>query len=128
MDKQILSRFEDDMQLRGLAPSTKEAYGRHVRKYVEFIAKPFEESVQSDPNRYLLHLRRDRGLSAQTQNQCAAALRFLYSVTLDKPWSTDKILYRRAKGAAPFSVCVFLGRGAQIPRFQIGKKKAGGDK
>ena len=39
MNKKLLSRFERDMQLRGLSPLTQEAYLNKVQKFATFLGK-----------------------------------------------------------------------------------------
>ena len=35
MNRKVLSRFRDDMQLHGLSVHTQEAYERHVRRFLD---------------------------------------------------------------------------------------------
>ncbi len=81
MDELVI-KMEADMELRGFRPGTRTAYLRHVRKFAEHFGQDPRQLGLEEVERYLLLLTRERGLSASTRNQCAAALRFFYGTTL----------------------------------------------
>ena len=70
------------MELRGFRPGTRTAYLRHVRKFAEHFGQDPRQLGLEEVERYLLLSTRERGLSASTRNQCAAALRFFCGTTL----------------------------------------------
>ena len=90
MSKKLLNQFEQDLQLRGLAKSTQQAYLRAATKFIDFHARPLRRAKSRDVSKFLHHLMTDRRLCASTVNQHAAALRLLFTVTLDKSWARDK--------------------------------------
>jgi len=91
MQQKLLSRFERDMQLRGLSALTQEAYLRSVRRFADFLGKSPQKATARDVKRYLHDLMSKRHLTKQTVNQHAAALRLLFTVTLNKSWARNQI-------------------------------------
>ena len=81
----LLQQVRSCIQVRGWSPLTEEAYLRHVRKFSEHFGRCPSELGAEHAERYLLHLAQARKLSSSTRNQCAAALRFLYTVVLRRP-------------------------------------------
>lgn len=85
----LLDRMRQDMQLRGLAPRTQEAYLDAVTGVATFCRRPPHalESLSEDELRaYFLHLVRDRHASRSTVLQRRAGLRFLVETTLRRHW------------------------------------------
>jgi site-specific recombinase XerD len=91
MSQEILSQFQQDMQLRGFAPHTQQTYESYLRKFIEHAGKPPAELGLKDSKAYLLHLDRDLGRSISTRNVVAAALGFFFSETLGKDWGRERI-------------------------------------
>ena len=77
--------MRDDMELAGLAESTRDAYVRSVVKYVDHFCRPPARMGREEVRSFLLHLTRVRQLAAPTVIVYAAAIRFLYAVTLSRP-------------------------------------------
>ena len=77
----LRTRFIEDLKLRNLAPTTIEAYVRHVRQFAEHFGRSPEALGPEEIRQYQLHLI-DRQLSFSTINQCVCALLFLYRTTL----------------------------------------------
>ncbi|MBC7170868.1 MAG: site-specific integrase [Polyangiaceae bacterium] len=71
-----------DLALRGLSKNTRETYVRYARQFVAFHKRSPRQLGPEDVRRWLLHLRRERGLSARTVNVAMAALRFSFGTTL----------------------------------------------
>lgn len=93
--KQLLSKMQSAMTVRGLSPLTQDAYLRHVRKLNEHFGAHPAELGPEHAERYLLYLT-EVGRSASTRNQCAAALLFVYVVVLRRPQYAG--LLPKAKG------------------------------
>ena len=87
--------------LRGLRPSTIEAYVRIAAAFVRFFMRPPTELGADEVRRYLLHLRNVRGLVQTTINAHIAALRFLYAVTLHRPGVMQSFRAIRVEHPAP---------------------------
>ncbi len=97
-------RMAEDMKIRNLAPSTIDAYTYHVGKFAAFIgqqAKQLEAATPEDVRDYQLHLIEVRKVSFSSFNQAVCSLRFLYSVTLPKPWPVAMIPFGKRPRRLP---------------------------
>ena len=101
MSKKILNRFEQDLQLRGLTKLTREAYLRAAVKFMGFHAGPVSRAKSRDVSDFLHHLMSEKHFTASTVNQYVAALRLLFSVTLDKSWALEKIVFAKTPKKLP---------------------------
>ena len=101
MHRKLLSQFQQDMQLRGFGELTQKAYLNEVEKFGQFLGKSLRAAKAQDANRYLHHLMKEKGFSVPTVNQYAAALRLLFTVTLNKPWARERIVFAKAPKKLP---------------------------
>lgn len=97
---ELLKRLNDQMELRAFAEGTRRNYLRHVRSFGEHFGRCPSELALEEVEEYLLYLLRDRGLGVQSRNQCAAALRFLYGMTLGQEW-THAVPFARTPHTLP---------------------------
>lgn len=81
----LRDRMRDDMELAGLAESTREVYVRNAVAYVNHFCRPPGRMGREEVRSFLLHLMRVKGYAAATVIVYAAAIRFLYVVTLRRP-------------------------------------------
>ena len=79
-------RFIEDMQLRGLAPTTQRSYIHYVADFAKFYGLRPEKLDQEAVRQYQLHLVQERNLSPQSSNTFISAVQFLYVETLEMPW------------------------------------------
>ncbi len=85
----MTQRMAGDMKIRNLAQATIDAYTYHVGKFAEFIGtqgKELEAATPEDVRDFQVHLIEVRKMGWSSFNQAVCGLRFLYSVTLPKPW------------------------------------------
>jgi site-specific recombinase XerD len=101
MNRKLLSQFQQDMQLRGLGELTQQAYLNNVEKFGKFWGKSPRSATAKDLNRYLHHLMKEEKLTISTVNQYAAALKLFFTVTLDKPWARERIVFARVPKKLP---------------------------
>jgi integrase/recombinase XerD len=101
MQQKLLSQFQQDMQLRGLSPLTQEAYLNKVQKFAEVFGKSPQQANARDVNGFLHHLMTEKHFSLPTVNQYAAALRLFFTVTLDKGWAREKIVFAKVPKKLP---------------------------
>jgi site-specific recombinase XerD len=80
----LRQRMLDDMAMRGLREHTRRDYVRHVRGFASFLGRSPDTVTVEDVRRYQLH-QRESGAQAPTINSTVSALRFLFTVTLDRP-------------------------------------------
>ena len=83
-NEQLLNRLKVDLQLRGMSQSTLRAYPQHVRRFLDFSAKPAAELTCEDARQYLIHLLREGKVCNATINIYNAAIRFFFAVTLGR--------------------------------------------
>jgi hypothetical protein len=83
--EKLSEQMIQDMRLRGLSPLTEEAYLRYCARFVRFHQgrSPAEMGI-IQVNGYLGHLEQ-QGVGPSVRRSTAAALCFLYRVTLDRP-------------------------------------------
>jgi site-specific recombinase XerD len=77
--------MEADLRLRNLRPATQRNYLRFAQNFAVYHRRSPAEMGWEQVRSFLLHLREDKGLSPSTQKVYVAALKFLYTVTLNRP-------------------------------------------
>jgi integrase/recombinase XerD len=82
---ELRQRFIEDMQLRGLAPTTQRSYIHYVADFAKFYGLGPEKLDLEAVRQYQLHLV-ERKLSPQSINTFLSAVQFLYVETLEMPW------------------------------------------
>jgi site-specific recombinase XerD len=85
----LRQRFIEDMQLRGLAPTTQRSYIHYVEDYAKFFKTSPEKLDQEALRQYELHLLNERKLSPQSVNTFISSVQFLYVTTLEMPWGKE---------------------------------------
>lgn len=88
-------RFIEDMQLRGLAPTTQKNYLHSIAAYARYYNRSPELLDAEAIHQYLVYLLNERKVSAETVNSTVSALKFLYLTTLEMPWTDE--YFPRAK-------------------------------
>lgn len=81
-------------ELKGTPESSKESYFRRIKAFVRFLEQDnvsIEDIKVSDIQRYILYLKRDKGLSPGTINAYISSIKFFYTHILDKDWDSKKI-------------------------------------
>jgi integrase/recombinase XerD len=88
---QLRERMEQDLILRGLRPATRRNYLLYCRKFAAFFKRSPEELGEAEIRQFLLHHIEVQQLSYDSYRQIRAALKFLYTVTLKRPWAVAHI-------------------------------------
>ena len=78
----LRKKMIDDMVLRGLSERTQHRYVEAVAGLAKFYKRRPDTLGEEQVQRYLLHLRQERGLSASSTNVTLHALRFFFHKTL----------------------------------------------
>lgn len=82
-------------ELRDTPESSRESYLRRICAFINFVEdtrhKCLEDITDSDIQQYILHLKKDKGLSAGTINNYISSVRFFCTHILDKEWNSKKI-------------------------------------
>lgn len=88
---QLRERMEQDLQLRNLSPATRKNYLCYCRKFAGHFQRSPEELGEREIREFLMHALQIEQVSYQTYRQIVAALKFLYTVTLDREWEVERI-------------------------------------
>jgi integrase/recombinase XerD len=77
-------RMLQDMAMRGLREHTQHDYIRFVRDFASFLGRPPDTATAEDIRRFQVH-QAESGVQPPTINSSVSALRFFFTVTLDRP-------------------------------------------
>jgi site-specific recombinase XerD len=91
MEKTRRRLMIEDMQLRGLSPHTQAAYLMRVTLFARFCNKHPDHLGEKEIREYLLHLVNEKHASYGVVTQTYFALRFLYKITMKRPWDVEQI-------------------------------------
>jgi len=80
----LRARMIEDMSVRGFKDDTRRDYVRHVRAFAAFIGRSPDTATAEDLRRFQLH-QTQIGVQPPSINSAVAALRFFFTVTLDRP-------------------------------------------
>ena len=102
----LRQRMLEDMAIRNLAKNTQSSYLQQIIAYARHFHRAPEDLGPEEIRAYQLHLTQTRRLSASSVSVATGALRFLYKVTLKRPWAIDEIPMPKR----PFKLPVILSR------------------
>src|SRR3954462_7778616 len=80
----LRERMIEDMSVRGFSEKTRNDYIRNVRTFAAFIGRSPDTATAEDLRRFQLH-QTESGMQPPSINSAVAALRFFFTVTLDRP-------------------------------------------
>ena len=80
----LRERMIEDMIVRGFTEKTRHDYIRCVRTFAAFIGRAPDTATHEDLRRFQLH-QTETGVRPTSVNSAVSALRFLFSVTLERP-------------------------------------------
>ena len=80
----LRQRMIEDMSVRGFSEKTRHDYVRQVRAFAAFIGRSPDTATSEDLRRFQLH-QTETGVQPPSVNSAVSALRFFFSVTLDRP-------------------------------------------
>ncbi len=96
-----LKKMDAQLEARGNRPRTRQAYVSCVSRFVHRVKRRPAEITAAQVEQYFIHLTRDRGLSASTRNQYAAALRFYFETTMGRQNLCAKVVRARTSRPLP---------------------------
>ena len=88
----LRQRMLEDMQLRGLAPNTQEAYMRAVVQLAKYYGKSPELIGEEDLRRYFLYLKNEKQASRSTMTMALCGIKFLFEQTLQREWTVFELV------------------------------------
>jgi integrase-like protein len=80
----LRARMIEDMAVRGFTEKTRQDYIRHVHAFAGFIGRSPATATPDEIRGFQLH-QRQSGMQPPSINTAVSALRFLFTVTLDRP-------------------------------------------
>src|SRR6201988_3104887 len=80
----LRARMIEDMSVRGFSEKTRNDYIRNVRAFAAFVGRSPDTATAEDLRRFQLH-QTQTGVRPPSINSAVAALRFFFTVTLDRP-------------------------------------------
>ncbi|MCA9980806.1 MAG: site-specific integrase [Anaerolineales bacterium] len=87
-----------DLQLRGLATKTQEAYIRAVRQLAAHYHKPPDQITEEELRAYFLYLKNEKQASRSAQTIALCGIKFFYKQTLHREWQVfDLVRVPKAK-------------------------------
>lgn len=86
----LRQRMVEDMRLRNLSAGTQRSYIHYVEQYARYFWMSPDRLGLDDVRNYQLYLIEQRQLAPPSINAFVAAAKFLYTVTLEMPWSDQQ--------------------------------------
>src|SRR5262245_48525764 len=94
---QLQERMAEDLRLRNFSPATCRNYLLYARAFAAFYWRSPADLGEPEVRAFLLHQIEVRGLAYESYRQVYAALKFLYTVTLKRPWAVAHIPFPRPR-------------------------------
>jgi integrase/recombinase XerD len=88
----LRQRMLEDMQIRNLSGKTQETYLMQVSLYARYFRRSPEGLGPRDIREYQVYLTNEKKLAPGSISIATAALRFLYTTTLKRPWDVAEVL------------------------------------
>ena len=114
-------RMLEDMAMRGLRSDTQHEYIRFVRGFAAFLGQSPDKATVEDIRRFQVH-QRESGVQPPTINCSVSALRFFFTVTLDRPDLSRRLVLARYPRKLPAVLSVEevgqLLEGAPGPKYK----------
>ena len=88
----LRQRMLEDMQVRNLSPLTQRSYVEHVSRFARHFGRSPVLLGPEEIRAYQVSLTNDKQLSPASIVVTVAALRFLYTVTLQKAWAVKSVI------------------------------------
>ena len=88
----LRQRMIEDLQLRGLAEKTQDAYVRAVRQLAEHYGKSPEQITEEELRQYFLYHKNVKKASRSTCTIALCGIKFFFQQTLGKEWTTFELV------------------------------------
>jgi integrase/recombinase XerD len=79
-------RMQEDLQLRGLAPTTQQCYLAAVHQLAQHYRRPPDQLSDAELRQYFLFLLNEKKVAESTFRIHLYGIRFFYERTLQRPW------------------------------------------
>jgi integrase/recombinase XerD len=88
----LRQKMLEDMQLRGLAKRTQEAYLHAVRQLAKHYHKPPDQIGEEELRQYFLFLKNEKHAARNTCTIALCGIKFFFQHTLGREWKTFELL------------------------------------
>jgi len=117
----LRARMIEDMTVRGFKEDTRRDYVRHVRAFAAFIDRSPDTATAEDLRLFQLH-QTQSGMQPPSINSAVSALRFFFTVTLDRPDLARRLTVvpypRRIPAVLSVEEVTLLLRAATAPKYK----------
>ena len=117
----LRARMIEDMSVRGFSEKTRHDYVRKVRAFTAFIGRSPDTAMAEDLRLFQLH-QTQSGMQPPSINSAVSALRFFFTVTLDRPdlarWLTIVREPRRLPAVLSVEEVTLLLQAAPGPKYK----------
>ena len=117
----LRARMIEDMTVRGFNEHTRRDYVRHVRSFAAFIGRSPDTATAEDLRLFQLH-QTQIGMQPPSINSAVSALRFFFTVTLDRPDLSRRLTVvpqpRRIPAVLSVEEVTLLLRAATAPKYK----------
>jgi len=124
----LRARIIEDMTVRGFNEHTRRDYVRHVRSFAAYIGRSPDTATAEDLRLFQLHQTRS-GMQPPSVNNAVSALRFFFTVTLDRPDLSRRPIVvpqpRRIPAVLSVEEVTLLLRAATTPKYKAAFATAG---
>ena len=117
----LRARMIEDMTVRGFKEDTRRDYVRHVRAFAAFIGRSPDTATAEDLRLFQLH-QTQNGMQPPSINGAVSALRFFFTVTLDRSDLARRLTVvpypRRIPAVLSVEEVTLLLRAATAPKYK----------
>ena len=117
----LRARMIEGMTVRGFKEDTRRDYVRHVRAFAAFIGRSPDTATAEDLRLFQLH-QTQSGMQPPSINSAVSALRFFFTVTLDRPDLARRLTVvpypRRIPTVLSVEEVTLLLRAATAPKYK----------
>jgi hypothetical protein len=117
----LRARMIEDMTVRGFSEKTRNDYVRNVRAFAAFIGRSPDTATAEDLRLFQLH-QTQIGMQPPSVNSAVSALRFFFTVTLDRPDLARRLTVvpqpRRIPAVLSVEEVTLLLRAASEPKYK----------
>ena len=102
----LIHRMREDLQLRGLAPTTQQCYLEAVKHLAQYYRRAPDQISAEEIRQYFLSLIKEKKAAASTLRIHRYGLRFFYERTLQRPWPVFDLVRPRHPHKLPVVLSV----------------------
>ena len=102
----LRQKMIEDMQLKGLAVRTQEAYVNAVLQLSRRFKKSPDNIAEEELREYFLYLKNEKRVAESTFSIALCGIKFFYEQTLKKEWHTLELIRPNRKKKLPVVLSV----------------------